>query len=138
MPAFGRRFGREFFRETAASRSSDAKEIAVESLSIRDVIEFSTERRIRKALFKAPHLICEMVCYEPGQGTAMHQHPRQDEMFYIIEGKGAITVEDETIVAGPGKLVMVPAQKRHGFQAAEDSRWVMMFIKGPGTSIFDK
>lgn len=102
---------------------------------MQDVVEFSKEKRIRKALFKVPHLICEIVCYEPGQGTAVHHHPRQDEMFYVVEGKGTITVEDESIVAGPGKLVMVQAHKRHGFQAAEDSRWVLMFIKGPGTSL---
>jgi len=107
----------------------------VESVSIPDVVAFSAEKRVRKALIKAPNLICEIVCYEPGQGTAMHHHPRQDELYYVIEGKGTITIENESIVAGPGKLVIVPAQKRHATYAAEDSRWVFLFIKGPGTSL---
>jgi len=107
----------------------------VESLSIPDVVEFNIEKRVRKALIKAPNLVCEMVCYEPGQGTAMHQHPRQDELYYVIEGKGTITIEDESIVAGAGSLVIVPAQKRHSTYAAPDSRWVFLFIKGPGTNL---
>ena len=33
---------------------------------MKDVVEFNAEKRVRKALFKQPHLICEIVCYEPG------------------------------------------------------------------------
>lgn len=107
----------------------------MESLSVHDVIEFNAEKRVRKAMFAVPHLLCELVCYESGQGTPVHHHPRQDEIFYVVEGTGTITVDDESLVAGPGTLLVVPANKRHGMAASGGGRWVVLFFKGPGTGL---
>jgi len=107
----------------------------VESLVLNDVVEFNAEKRVRKALIKAPNVICELVCYEPGQGVVTHQHPRQDEIFYVVEGKGEMWIEEERIAVGPGSLVLAPSQKRHGLTAGADSRMVVLFFKGPGTSL---
>lgn len=107
----------------------------MDSLSVPEAIEFNAEKRVRKAMFMVPHLICELVCYEPGQGTPVHHHPRQDEIFYVVEGDGTITVEGESCVAGPGTLLVVPANKRHGMAASAGSRWVVLFFKGPGSSL---
>ena len=40
---------------------------------------FAPERRVRKMLFKTDQLWSEIACYEPGQSTVMHTHPREEE-----------------------------------------------------------
>ena len=73
-----------------------------------------------------------MVCYEAGQATVTHHHPRQDEIFYIVEGKGEVWVGEERIAVGPSSTILIPAHKPHGVAASPDSRLVIMFVKGPG------
>jgi quercetin dioxygenase-like cupin family protein len=50
----------------------------------------------------------------PGLGAPSHRHP-YPEVFVIHEGHGTFTVEGETVVAGPGDIVVVPPNASHEF-----------------------
>ncbi len=105
----------------------------VESLRTQDLIEYSTERQVRKKMMQSETIVTELVCYEPGQFTKPHIHPGQDEIFFCVEGVGAITFADQDDVPiVPGSVVFVPAGVRHGVATEADSRLVLMFTKGPG------
>ena len=41
--------------------------------------DFAADKRVRKMLFKTDQLWSEIACYEPGQSTVMHTHPREEE-----------------------------------------------------------
>ena len=104
----------------------------MDHLRIDEVIEFSREKRIRKKLRRSEKIITEILCYEPGQSTPMHQHPEQDEIFYVVEGTGTITVGEEQERVAANSLYFVPAQTPHGLTA--DSRLVLLFFKAPGST----
>ena len=107
----------------------------VELHEIADLSEFSKENRIRKKLVQSKGTVCEMVCYEPGQGTVIHRHPLQDEIFYIVEGRGFITFDTrDDIPVKPGSVVFIPAGTPHGIDTNETDRLVVMFTKGPGVT----
>jgi len=89
---------------------------------------------VRKKLVQSNLIVSEFVCCEPRQSTVIHQHPKQDEVFYIIEGTGAIAFEDHEIEVVQGSHIFVPAGTPHGIRTDDDSRLVVMFIKGPGTT----
>src|SRR5215510_7688552 len=40
--------------------------------------DFARDKRVRKMLFKTDQLWSEIACYEPGQSTVMHTHPREE------------------------------------------------------------
>ncbi len=105
---------------------------AMETLSLDDMIEFNSDRRIRKRLFMADRIESELVCYEPGQGTVEHHHVEQDEIFYVVEGKGTFIVDGETIPVATGSMLLAPADSKHAIQTADDSRLVVIFFKAPG------
>ncbi len=105
---------------------------AMESFRIEDMIEYSSEKRVRKKLLQCDGLVSEMVCYEPGQETVPHHHPRQDEIFYIVEGQGTITIGDESVEVSATSVVFAPRDIPHAIAAAPDSRLVILFFKGPG------
>ncbi len=107
-------------------------------VSIDGLKEFATDKRIRKKLAGSQKIVAEMVCYTPGQVTPNHVHPKQDEIFYIVEGHGAMIVGDEEIPVGPTSVIFVPARTSHGVKAAEDSNLVLMFVKAPGSTIKKK
>jgi quercetin dioxygenase-like cupin family protein len=101
------------------------------------LIQFSPERRLKKLLLRSKGLISEMVCYEPGQQTVTHHHPAQDEVFYCIEGKGTIFIDNQRVHVQPSSVVFVPAQTPHGIAASEGGRLVVLFVKGPGHRKFN-
>jgi quercetin dioxygenase-like cupin family protein len=64
-----------------------------------------------------------------GGGPPPHIHSREDETFYVLEGKLEFVLGEETIVAGPGDFVSVPRGTVHCFRntGAETARLVLTF-----------
>jgi quercetin dioxygenase-like cupin family protein len=94
-------------------------------MSLDDLIEFDADRRVRKRLILSERIEAELVCYEPGQGTVEHHHVGQDEIFYVVEGRGTFEVDGEAIPVAPKSIVFAPAQAKHSIQCADDSRLVL-------------
>ncbi len=45
------------------------------------MVAYSEQKRVRKRVFLSDDLVSALVCYEADQGTPVHHHPRQDEIF---------------------------------------------------------
>ena len=105
---------------------------AHQTLSLDDLIEFDAAKRIRKRLMLAEKIEVELLCYEPGQGTVEHQHVGQDEIFYVVDGRGFMTVDGNEIAVAKNDMIYVPAETRHALQCADDSRMVLVFFQAPG------
>lgn len=88
----------------------------MEIIDVCDKIEFSDEfrPRILKAAegYKVP-----LICLEPGQ--AIPPHPSGTGVFYIVSGRGVMTVGDEEAEVGPGKMVFVEKGTPRGIRATE-------------------
>ena len=106
----------------------------VTTMNLNDMIEFDKESRlVRKKMIQSETIVSEIACYEPGQITKTHVHPNQDEIFYCLDGSGAITfTARENVAIEPGSIVFVPAGTEHGVDTFDDNRLVIMFTKGPG------
>ena len=62
---------------------------------------FAPDKRVRKMLFKTDQLWSEIACYEPGQSTVMHTHPKEEEAIFVLEGTAHMSIDgDEVVVAG--------------------------------------
>ena len=98
-----------------------------------DLVEFSKENLVRKPLVQSKGITCDFVCFEPGQAAGLHKHPIQDEIFYVIEGKGSITFQDrEDIPIKGGSVILIPSGVVHGVETTSSARLILMLIKGPG------
>ncbi len=105
----------------------------VEHHEIPDLAEFSSDAFVRKPVMQSQGIVCDFVCFEPGQSAGFHKHPVQDEIFYVVEGKGVITFEDrDDIPVKTGSVVFTPSGVVHGVETTESDRLVLMLIKGPG------
>lgn len=102
------------------------------AITVRDLVEFDSGKRIKKRVVLTENLVTELLCYEPGQGTVTHHHVREDEAFYVIEGRGTITVDGVVHAVGPTDLVFAPSPLDHALQAAADSRFVVIYFRAPG------
>ena len=59
---------------------------------------FAPDKRVRKMLFKTDQLWSEIACYEPGQATVMHTHPKEEEAIFVLEGTAHMSIDGEGVV----------------------------------------
>jgi quercetin dioxygenase-like cupin family protein len=90
---------------------------------------FAPDRRVRKMLFKTDQLWSEIACYEPGQSTVMHSHPREEEAIFVLEGSANMSIGGEEIVVPAGGIVKFPNNVPHDVRNLGPGRCVIMFLK---------
>jgi mannose-6-phosphate isomerase-like protein (cupin superfamily) len=49
----------------------------------------------------------------PGAETEEHRHPQAEEIYYVLRGRGLISVEGERREVGPGDAILIPPGTRH-------------------------
>src|SRR5213594_423106 len=72
----------------------------------------------------AKHLTTTMVLIEPGGEQRVHSHS-PEQVYFILEGSGLMTVGSDTQEVGPGDCVFIPSDAPHGIknQAREPLRY---------------
>jgi mannose-6-phosphate isomerase-like protein (cupin superfamily) len=50
---------------------------------------------------------------EPGKRTAPHYHPLTEEIYYIVEGAGQMTIGDQSREVKPGDAIAIPPGAIH-------------------------
>ena len=54
------------------------------------------------------------LCKVPVEKThKLHSHQTMEEIFYFTNGRGEVTIDDETIIVGSGDRIIVPAKSEH-------------------------
>jgi mannose-6-phosphate isomerase-like protein (cupin superfamily) len=57
-----------------------------------------------------------VACWEPGQFSPNHLHPRCTEIYFCFEGGGTMRTATETIAIVPGSFVVHPAGELHEYE----------------------
>lgn len=72
-------------------------------------------------------------------GSTDPQHPHsEDEIYYVIAGRGAIRVAGEDRPVMPGSIVFVPAHTEHRFHTITESLTVLViFAPSEGSQSHD-
>jgi quercetin dioxygenase-like cupin family protein len=76
----------------------------------------------------------------PGDGPPLHEHAKEDETFFVIEGRLRFKLGDEIGEAPEGSFVFVPRKTRHCFQnvGAEMARILVIFTPSGMEGFFDR
>jgi mannose-6-phosphate isomerase-like protein (cupin superfamily) len=72
------------------------------------------------------------VLVAPGGGEGPHVQHREDECFYVLEGRFEFLQENVRIEAGPGSLVYVPKGNMHAFENAGETTGKLLVSQTPG------
>jgi mannose-6-phosphate isomerase-like protein (cupin superfamily) len=68
----------------------------------------------------------------PGSGPALHVHSREDETFWILEGRLTFRCGEDLISAGPGSLTFLPRGVPHTFVVEGDEPVHLLSVCTPG------
>jgi mannose-6-phosphate isomerase-like protein (cupin superfamily) len=73
-----------------------------------------------------------------GSSPPLHVHHREDEAFWVLEGRVRFVCGEEEIDAGPGSYVFLPRGVPHTFvvEGEEDARLLTLLSPGGGEGFF--
>lgn len=73
-----------------------------------------TPIRFEKAI-KSKTATVGVTLFQPGQKLRRHKHPEEDEIIYIISGRGEYTVAGKSVAVEPDTIIYIPAGEEHEF-----------------------
>jgi mannose-6-phosphate isomerase-like protein (cupin superfamily) len=91
--------------------------------------ERAVEGERYREFLRAPDLSAGLYVLEAGATDPQSPHT-EDEVYYVVSGRGAITVGDERRDVGPGSLVFVAARVPHRFVEITE-RLEILVVFGP-------
>jgi mannose-6-phosphate isomerase-like protein (cupin superfamily) len=56
-----------------------------------------------------------------GTATSPHFHPRAEEIYFLLEGRGRMQIEEDVREVGPGDAIAIPPGERHQITNVGDS-----------------
>jgi mannose-6-phosphate isomerase-like protein (cupin superfamily) len=68
------------------------------------------------------------VLLKPGTTNEMHVHYDQEQVYFVTQGGGIITVGDEEGEVKAGDVVFLPANIPHGFVNNTDKQTILLMI----------
>lgn len=85
-----------------------------------------------KPIVDMPEVGIINLALEPGEKVPSHKTP-VNVLFQVLEGKGTVTVGEDTQVVEPGDIVVSPAQIPHALEANQGCLFYVYVIKTPNT-----
>lgn len=83
-----------------------------------------------KPIIDMPEIGIVNLVMEPGEKVPSHKTP-VNVLFQVIEGKGLITIGDETQIVEAGDIVVSPLEIPHALEANQDCIFSVYVIKTP-------
>jgi quercetin dioxygenase-like cupin family protein len=77
--------------------------------------EFSPEKHVEKILGTVADGDVTVACWEPGQISPYHCHPRATEIYFCFEGGGTMRTPEQSIAVTPGAFVVHPSGEVHEY-----------------------
>ena len=98
-------------------------------IKLADVVEFNPEKLKKVSLFDTNNLFCDLYCLEPGQSQKVHSHGNSDKIYYVVKGRGKVTVGLEEKELSPDEITIAPAGEDHGVvNQTQDELVVLVFM----------
>ena len=66
--------------------------------------------------YKGHARLMAKIVLPPGASIGLHEHKEEEELFYIIKGRGLVTDEGRTREVGPGDAIMTGGGNSHAIE----------------------
>jgi mannose-6-phosphate isomerase-like protein (cupin superfamily) len=66
--------------------------------------------------------------YPPGGKSNFNVHPRQEQIYFILEGEGEVSIAGEMQRVKPGSLAFIPRHALHAIRNVGDGELVLAFL----------
>lgn len=98
-----------------------------------DLIATFTSNRYNKISINGAKGLLRLLCFEPDQSVPLHRHPKADEYFFVIRGKGKVTLGKEETDVESGYIIKATAGLPHQWKNGSE-RLVLLSVLIPPSS----
>jgi quercetin dioxygenase-like cupin family protein len=95
-----------------------------------DLIATFTSNRYNKIPINGAKGLLRLLCFEPGQIVPLHRHSKADEYFFVIRGKGKVTLGSEETDAESGCIIKATAGLPHQWKNGSE-RLILLSVLIP-------
>ena len=92
---------------------------------------FNGRKMGKSDLARGKHLFAGLNSFEPGQQHAPHAHCNRDKLYLVMQGRGELTIADQTTTVAPGDLALAAADVVHSLRNPGPDRLVVLVVMGP-------
>lgn len=96
-----------------------------------DRAAFSDAKMAKADLLAGRRIFSGLNCFLPGQAHHLHTHPGQDKLYYVLRGRGQVTVDGRTEVVEEGDLVLAEEGVPHSLRNPGADPLVVMTVMAP-------
>ena len=100
-------------------------------VNVRDAVAFNPEKLKKVGLFDTDKFFCDIYCFEPGQSQKVHSHEGSDKVYYVLQGKGMVTVGSEEKELVVDEITIAPSGQDHGVVNHTNEKLVMLVFMAP-------
>lgn len=95
--------------------------------------QLAGEQQRWQEVLRSEHLSVGVYRLRAGEPDPQQPH-LEDEVYYVIEGRAVLRVEESIHKVAPGVAVYVPAHVDHKFERIEEDLLLLVFFAPPETS----
>jgi quercetin dioxygenase-like cupin family protein len=93
--------------------------------SLQEEQEFNPRKHVEKILGRVAEGDVTVACWEPGQISPYHCHPRATEIYFCFQGGGTMRTPQQSVEVTPGSFVVHPPGELHEY--ANGPRRTLLF-----------
>lgn len=96
------------------------------------IAKFSADTYIKIPINGTKGLL-RLLCFEQNQLVQLHKHPKADEYFFVIKGKGKVKIESEETDAESGCSIRAPAGMAHQWKTKSERLMLLSILIPPSS-----
>jgi|SRR5262245_34690402 mannose-6-phosphate isomerase-like protein (cupin superfamily) len=100
-------------------------------IRVKDHATLSPEKMARVALATTSRAQLDLYCLSPGQEQKPHTHADQDKIYFVLEGRGRIVLDNREEMIEAGEAVVAPAGAAHGLANAGTTPLLALVVVTP-------
>jgi len=81
---------------------------------------------------RSQHFDFRLSCYQPKGAASSHRHRRVEQVYYVLEGEGLLTLDRDTFVLKPGSGAFIPPGVEHSIENTGLGNLVFVVATSPG------
>lgn len=111
-----------------APQAKIAENLMSQAISMAGMVAVQPGAVVSRTVISKPAGTVTLFAFDQGQGLSTHSAP-YDAMVWILSGSAQITIDDKSLLARTGDMVIMPANHPHALNAAEPFKMALVMIK---------
>ena len=107
---------------------TDTPDYKGRAITLVSEIDYADGAIVSKTLLDKTTGTLTLFAFDAGQGLSEHTSP-YDATVHILDGEAVLTIGGETVAAGTGDLVIMPANVPHDVRAEKPFKMLLIMIR---------